>query len=241
MRSAEGILDILFPVSCPSCQIELDHKSSYICSRCTKNLSFGTHTLLCPICASRIPSGIICRSCRKETRLNRFFAATSYRDENARKLIWLLKYDFASSYVSQIVHLITTVLEAHQKEYDLKKNGAVAVVVPIPLSKKRKRMRSFNQSELIGRGIAKYFNLPFEEDVLTKTKETMPQSQIEDYAERRGNIRGVFTCTNPGVIRRNIVLLVDDVYTSGATMEECAYTLKKAGAKEVWGIVFAKG
>ena len=106
------------------------------------------------------------------------------------------------------------------------------VVIPIPLHKERLAQRGFNQAELLGAGVARVLRRPMWTDVLVRTKLTAPQSSLS-VKERRRNIEGAFAVTTPGLVTGRCFLLVDDVYTTGATIAAAAEALLLAGASEV--------
>jgi ComF family protein len=115
----------------------------------------------------------------------------------------------------------------------------VDVVVPVPLHRRRERDRGFNQSALLARAVATACALPTNEASLMRTRETVPQVGLDIYA-RRVNVRGAFRAGREGVVGRR-VLLIDDVCTTGATMEACAEALAAVGARAVWGFALARG
>jgi len=140
-------------------------------------------------------------------------------------------------------------------------NGADFIIIPVPLSKKRLKWRGFNQSEEIGKEFSRLLNIPLINDALIKIKETPPQVELSE-KEREENIKGVFLVKNNDKIypvreseklgntkdidfsngvKGKKILLVDDVYTTGSTMKECAQILKEVGVKEVWGVAIARG
>jgi ComF family protein len=110
--------------------------------------------------------------------------------------------------------------------------------IPTPLSKKRIRERGYNQSELIGRHLARIWKIPIISNRLIKIKDTKNQAELLQ-AQRLVNLKGAFVCAEKFFIEKNI-LLVDDVVTTGATMEECARVLAKSGAKKIIGVSFAR-
>jgi len=114
------------------------------------------------------------------------------------------------------------------------------VLIPVPLDRKKLKWRGFNQAEEIGKELSKFLKISLINDVLVKIKETLPQVELSD-EERKENIKGAFSCQNPELIKGRKILLVDDIYTTGSTMAECARVLKTAGAKEIIGIVIARG
>lgn len=114
-----------------------------------------------------------------------------------------------------------------------------AVLVPIPLHWWRKRRRGYNQAELIARQLSNVLNMPVENRLLKRKTYTEPQTLQEKTHQRTKNVRGAFL-VNKGATIPTSVILVDDVWTTGATMQECCRVLKLAGVKTVWGITLLK-
>jgi ComF family protein len=112
-------------------------------------------------------------------------------------------------------------------------------IVPVPLHPRRLRERGYNQSGLLARELGKLTNLPVLQDGLIRTKEARPQVKASDVEERRRNVANAFVCQNEKVSGKQIIL-VDDVCTSGATLESCALALKNKGAVGVWGLTLAR-
>ena len=113
------------------------------------------------------------------------------------------------------------------------------VLVPVPLHPKRLRERGYNQSRLLTRELGKLINLPVVDDCLTRLRHTPPQARTATVAERRSNVADAFTCRDDRLWDKQ-VLLIDDVSTSGATLDACAAALKVARATSVWGLVLAR-
>jgi len=113
------------------------------------------------------------------------------------------------------------------------------VVVPVPLHRKRLRQRGYNQSCLLARELSKLTGLPLNGNGLYRQHYAPPQTTTHSVADRQRNVTGAFICPNTSVINQQ-VLLIDDVSTSGATLDACAAALKTAGATAVWGLVLAK-
>ena len=111
-------------------------------------------------------------------------------------------------------------------------NNAFDFIACIPLTKKGKRERGYNQSELIAKEIAKQLCLPFYSTILVKLFDNRPQHKLPA-AERTGNVAGVFECTEPELAEGKKILLIDDIKTTGATLNECAKILLLNGAQEV--------
>jgi ComF family protein len=118
------------------------------------------------------------------------------------------------------------------------------LVVPIPLHWFRQKKRGFNQSALLGKHIAQRWDLSLSEDLLVRGKYTFPQAELKK-KERRGNIRGAFKINKKPPLNSLIsqcpsILLIDDIWTTGATMREAGRVLKEARFKEVWGLALAR-
>jgi len=110
--------------------------------------------------------------------------------------------------------------------------------VPVPLHQKRLKERGYNQSQLLARELSKLVNLPVVDDCLIRQRYAIPQARTSSVEERRSNVANAFICRNHRLQDKQ-VLLIDDVATSGATLNACASALKTAGATSVWGLVLA--
>lgn len=233
-------LDTIFPVDCIKCGRGLSFDKNYVCANCDtftkKPLSF-----LCPVCEARIPEGKICRSCRRKTELKRFFNAGHYTNSCLRELIHQFKYQRVKVFSGQLAKFIIKAIKDNKVDKTILKNKNDFATIPVPLHKKKLRERGFNQSEEIAKHIAQEFWLTLLPGILVRTVETEPQAEIQDTKKRKENVKNCFVCKNAETIKNKTVILIDDVYTTGSTMEECARVLKKAGAKEIWGMVIAKG
>ena len=195
------------------------------------NLLFPQKCLGC-----RLENEILCDECvaridRADLPLLRgVFAASNYSDPVLRKTIWLLKYKKVKNAALPLARLL------RQRVWDkIKKENAL--VVPVPLSKKRLRQRGFNQSELIARHLSDNVRI----DILYKTIHTKSQVSIKNKEKRLANLAGSFAVKNLEAIRGRNVILIDDVCTTGATIKEAMKTLRKAGVKKIIAAVVARG
>lgn len=116
---------------------------------------------------------------------------------------------------------------------------APEVVVPVPLHVRRLRERGFNQAVLLGEIWAREWGLPLQRSVLRRIRWTEPQINLAA-AQRRDNVRGAFDVRDANIVEGRRILLVDDVYTTGSTVKECAGVLKAAGAEEVVVVTVAR-
>jgi len=113
------------------------------------------------------------------------------------------------------------------------------VLVSVPLHPRRLRERGYNQSGLLARELGKRIDLPVIEDCLIRVKQARPQVRAVDVEERRRNVADAFVCRDERMAGEQIIL-IDDVCTSGATLESCAAALKDKGAASVWGLTLAR-
>ena len=253
------LLDLIFPRFCFGCKKELSLKQvSFICEAWLNNIALNSG-VKCHICGLRNKnvrnrvSNIICRGCRKKTFLSGLFAAGKYQDPILREAIHRFKYQSAESLKKPLAEFLIKYLKKENLIEKLQMLEArfptfSTVLAPIPLSWRRKLSRGFNQSELLAVEISKYLNLPVV-NLLKRKKFSAPQARIKDWQKRKENISGAFILSpsyplftrRPTPDKINKVILVDDVATSGATLEEAARVLKEAGVKEVYGLVVARG
>jgi ComF family protein len=115
----------------------------------------------------------------------------------------------------------------------------IDIVMPVPLHRKRLRQRGFNQALLLSHGVSNAFKIPLSVDNLVRNRFTRPQVELSG-EERIKNVEGAFAIRRPGEVEDKSVLLVDDVFTSGATMNECAAALKQSGAARVMALTLAR-
>lgn len=197
------------------------------------------NTFACAFCQSPVAAGKTCPFCIRNHFLDRLAAATSYEDPLVEKIVKTMKYRFVKSLADEIAGPMVRYLEK-MKNRGLKYNPSDTLVAPVPLHRRRLNWRGFNQSELIGRAIGKGLGIDFL-IALSRTRHTIPQAEIQERGLRIENVKNVFSCSEPELVRGRTILLVDDVYTTGSTLDDCARALKSAGAKEVIGFVFARG
>lgn len=213
------ILDILFPINCLSCGKD----EVWLCEECQNKIQVGK-SLFEKINFS--PSYV-----------DGFFIAADWEDKVLQDVIRMFKYNF----VQELVHPLSYLLI--QKIYELEKNFINLknyVIVPVPLHQRRLAWRGFNQAELLSQFVAKEFDLEINNNLLIRKKYTSPQVRLKS-KKRQANISGAFelNCRNTAMPR--FCLLIDDVITTGATMNEIARVLKNSGVKKVLGIALARG
>lgn len=223
-------LDLLFPKACLFCQRE----DSFLCQDCQAAFEIEEENFcLCPQPKLLEKAGK-CKNCQAKSLAGLHFAL-SYEDPRAKLLIKAFKYE---PYLRELAKPLASFILAHFSLQG-KTNFPQYLLIPIPLEKRRLRKRGFNQAEEIAKYLAPSLGTPFISDCLLKIKKTPPQTKLSG-KERERNLRGAFLVKQPERIRNKKIFLIDDVYTTGTTMEEAAKTLLETGAKEVWGIAIAR-
>lgn len=229
----DAVLDILFPPLCFACEKNLtpEEKTDNVCAACAESITIF-ETLFCPTCGARLPQNA--KICHPETPYL-LGSASSYRNEAVQKLIWRLKYGKLRVAAAPLAELLAQYLSA------LDYNFTNFTVIPIPLHGDRLNERGFNQAELLAEAAARAIARPLGTDALCRVKATPAQAKMRDKAERAANLSGAFAIHPNGtpVAGKNI-LLVDDVFTTGATIGEAVKTLKIAGAKTIIALTVAK-
>jgi len=248
-RAAESLFTVLFPGDCRICGVPLLNISRLpVCPECLEQIH-PVEGQVCSICGERVLSAYAendgdglrrCPLCRRIDRpFSRAVAYGSY-DGGLRELIHLLKYDGVRPAGNVLGRMLAETIAALEPAFEQPR----VAVIPVPLYKTRRRQRGFNQAELITRAALKL--LPPERfqlmgDLLLRTRDTHSQIGLTSH-QRRENMRGAFAVARARaeeVIGRE-VLLVDDVYTTGTTLSECARVVRRAGAGQVWVATVAR-
>ncbi len=149
----------------------------------------------------------------------------------SREIIHQLKYKGLRSLALPLATILRDYLAANPVAAD--------VIVPVPLHPKRLNQRGYNQSALLARELATLSRLPLNSSCLVRVRHKPPQAKTNSVQQRRENVVDAFSCRDSSLKERE-VLLIDDVSTSGATLDACAKALKVAGAKKVCGLTFAR-
>ena len=228
------ILDLLFPKFCLNCSRE----GEYLCLDCFSLIDI-LEVQYCPFCTAPkiVFDGKTCPSCKRTKNLNGLYFATAYENFITKRFIRQFKYE---PYVKDLATPLASLIIEHLTRVNALGKISDFSLISAPLHIKKMKQRGYNQSEELAKELSKNLVLPFLKDILLKIKPTRTQTELKK-EERNKNIRNAFLCAKPDLIKNKNILLVDDVFTSGATMEECAKVLKNAGAKEVWGVAVARG
>ncbi len=245
-RVSSWLLDTVFPRSCLSCDLLLAVRSPhrYLCVKCVELVRYQT-SFRCAFCTDATIMGATCKKCHPNHALERLLVAVDYDDSTAKLLVKALKYRFATEVAQDIGELMARFLVSKLPLIGF--DRARTIIVPIPLHTRRLRWRGFNQAELIAREIATRLELPLITDAIIRTSHGTPQADIKDRESRIKNARGLFDLVVEPLsavvqpLSGKTIFLVDDLSTTGSTLNEAARILKSAGAREVIGFVFARG
>lgn len=223
-KAGKQAVDLLFPPRCAIC----DSLESFLCPGCRSSLP-RAEPPRCAVCWQPSPIGT-CRRCEESRPSFDGLRSPFVFEGGARELVHRLKYQNQSVLAGPMADLAFSFLTKNQLPAD--------VLVPVPLFPRRKRMRGYNQSALLAQALARQLGLPVNERTLNRTRNTTSQAGTNNSDERKANVRDAFTCRD-GQLAGKHVLLVDDVSTTGATLDACARALRGAGVKSVWALSFA--
>ncbi len=216
---------LVFPSRCLGCGA----RGEVLCGACRPTIPY-LPAAICYRCALPTPAGGLCARCqRRPPTLDSVRAACTFEGV-VRKGIHVLKYRQGR----YVVPFLGSLLEEAVRRRPLH----VDVIVPVPLSLQRLRERGYNQSLLLAGYLSRSMSIPMEPDWMERVRATSPQTSLTA-ASRRANVRGAFQWRGPSMQGKR-VLLVDDVMTTGATLEECGLAVRCAGARRVLAAVVAR-
>lgn len=253
--AGDALVSVFFPAECRLCEQLLTRaKRLPVCDKCLAGFK-PTAGPICEICGEPLPAGFggsgtppsqghqkgagdrhgtlvtVCRPCQlRKYAFERARSYASYEGGLARAIV-MLKFERIYPLAEWFTERLTEVAVREELEAD--------VVVPVPLHRQREKERGYNQADLIAKPLAKRLKLSYL-PVLLVRKRPRPDKHILTLRERWESVRGAFA-TRPGSQVDNLrVLLVDDVLTTGATLDACAKVLREAGAKSVVGLTIAR-
>ena len=250
LGALDSLSTVVFPADCRVCGLPLAGFTLLpVCSCCWNDLPPQTGSL-CARCGEALGSGFVpdpasdeaavCRPCK--TVPPDFAKAVAYGvyDDKLRTLLHLLKYDGIEGLAKHLGELVAEQVAA------IPGLPSELLAVPVPLYGKKRKTRGFNQSELLARGLMAALRqqrpemrIKLAAALLVRQRETQSQAGLSPHA-RRENVRGAFCVPRPEVVSGRDILLVDDIYTTGATARACSTALMRAGARAVWVATVAR-
>lgn len=238
----EGLLNFVFPLDCKICEKPIRESKGYsICEDCFKTIELIER----PYCAKcgkpLIPTDffkqnreILCLDCKRKKYSFEFSRSTGIYDKVLKKCIHLFKYYGEKKLAKPLGKLM---VDSLVKNDEFKRK--IDLIIPVPLHRNDLKKRGFNQSVLLGKVTGDYLSIPVRENVLIKKKLTPFQVNLSK-KERKINILGAFSVEKPEEIKGKNILILDDVFTTGATVEECTKELMKARAKNIFVLTLAR-
>ena len=224
-QAGRGLLDALFPIECVSC----GRSGKVICDKCATDLPI-LQTPFCEICST--PGDFArCQRCAESIRPFDGVRAP-YRYAGAiRQAVLALKYGGIKAGAPQLGDLLADYLSDNPLPGE--------VMAPVPMHRRRLRERGYNQADLLARRVAARGKLRYEKELLLRTRQVEPQAGISSAGQRAVNVAGSIGVSAGHDVHGSGIILIDDVATTGSTLETCAASLKQAGAVSVWCLTLA--
>lgn len=220
------LLALFFPERCEGC----GQTGSLFCSACQQQIDFLLPPL-CPLCGYPSRNNLLCYRCQKSARTVDGVRSVAFFEGPLRETVHAFKYRGLHCLTKPLAKLMVVCWHREPLPAD--------VIVPVPLHRRRLRERGYNQAALLARALGAEIGLPVREDWLIRTRVTAPQVKL-NVSERKQNVADAFQCRIPDLVIGRQVLLVDDVCTTGATLDACGLALRQAGAKSVWAFTLGR-
>ncbi len=222
-------LDLFFPPRCVHCNTP----NSWLCERCFKEIDFISKNV-CIYCGTPTltADSSACKQCKDHPLqyIDAIRVAAYFKDNPIQSTIHVFKYKNRKVMAS----VLGEILAKSYQYYNLKAD----VIVPVPLHPAKFKKRGYNQSELLAKHLCDLVNVPLNRTSLQRIRETKTQMELGSH-ERRQNVANAFVCMNEALLNKK-VLVIDDVCTSGSTLDFCAAALKAGQVASVWGLTLAK-
>jgi ComF family protein len=228
-QTIERFLDLFFPPRCASCK----RSSQILCSTCYTSIQLLSPPF-CKHCHTPLAPNNLCQNCAYHLlRFSGLRIVGAYQ-EPLRSCIHALKY----SGNTRLARPLGTLLAQTYKRTGL----TADMIIPVPLHTERQQQRGYNQAQLLAEVCSAELGIPLYVSLLTRVRATAAQAHLS-MSERQQNVAGAFLLDPKSEVRalsKSNILLIDDVCTTGATLEACAAPLFAAGANNVWGLVLAR-
>jgi ComF family protein len=229
----KAFLDLIYPAytHCVMCMEAWPEEGKPLCMACYQSLPWvGDEVCVC--CGSPLTkeSHTYCEQCESEVHEFQHARAPFRYEKGIAELIWRFKYSSETTLAPLLGEWVNDTL--NQAGWDCE------VIVPVPLHTKRQRQRGYNQAELLANEVGKWQGMTVVNDALMRKKSTHTQTTL-NRKQRLENLNRVFEVTNTELIHGKKILLVDDVYTTGATADQCSRALNEAGVAAVYVLTLA--
>jgi len=227
------LLDFVYPPHCGVCEGELRRGDGIVCADCWRSLE-AIDSPFCQKCGLPLSTfNDLCSACAVREHIYSFARSYGLFDDLFQKIIHLFKYRRKLSLAGPLSALMTQMVEADRRF------SCMEALVPVPLHPVRHRVRGYNQSQLLAQNLSRETGRALLLGALFRTVNTRSQSKLS-LSERVTNVRNAFRVRDPEQVRDKRILLVDDVLTTGSTVDACSAALLSAGATQVSVITVAR-
>lgn len=230
-------LGLIYPRACTCCSNVLSPDEQQICESCKQSL-FHLKQPICQICGSPVkkdnPGCVRCHNCPHDSiQFERSRALLDYNDSNVRQMIHTFKFEYFHGMAEDLSQFLVEGFNQYFQDEN------IDFIVPVPLHKRRQRHREFNQSYLLAKHLSDEIHIPINDDLVIRNRWTKPQTQLTRN-ERQSNIRGAFSVIDPDTVQNQTILIIDDVVTTGSTVNELSAVLKQNGAARILVLSLAR-
>lgn len=234
MKIIEKILNILYPRRCPICDKIVNQAAGKICRECRKKIPYIREPR-CRKCSKPLMKNEqeYCCDCENKTHIYKKGLALVEHKGAVRKSIYRIKYNNKREYLDFYSEEIV-------KRYgEIIKKWNPDAIIPVPLHKKREIKRGYNQALLLAKKIGAALSIPVYDDVLLRIRQTTPQKTLTE-KERKKNVESAFHIKK-NKVKLNKVIVIDDIYTTGSTIDACSKCLKDAGTEIIYFLTISIG
>ena len=227
------LADLLFPRRCPVCDDVVPAGEGLVCRRCVPKLQYVREPR-CKRCGRQLSDGAkaYCGDCTKHKHVFDYGYAL-YDYESMRKSIFRFKYKGRCEYAKFYAEEVCEKLRDEMRMMD------ADAIIPVPVHKSRLKSRGYNQAQLVAAEISRLTGIPMYDKIVRRAKKTVPQKELNMH-ERQNNLKKAFNIDG-NVVKLNKAIIVDDIYTTGSTLDALALELKKRGVKAVYFIALCIG
>jgi ComF family protein len=234
----DPLVSILFPAHCDLCQQLISRAvDSTVCDRCWAALRplGGQVCTVCgdPLISTIVPAEWRCGRCRRGLFQFDFCRSFALYEGTMREVLHRFKYGGRMRLGQRLAHLLFQTWSKHPPLEE------ATVILPMPLHRGREKERGFNQSRILAKYLSGMIRVPLESRAVARVRNTPSQTGLS-HRQRRLNVAGCFEVRRPAVIRKRTCLIVDDVFTTGATLNEMARALKEEGAERILALTLAR-
>lgn len=227
------IVDLFYPKRCPVCDDAVSWEEGLICTGCYKKIQYIT-ALRCRKCGKQLyeENMLLCYDCEQKQHI--FDSGLALYDyQSMKKSIYRFKYhnrcEYAGFYAKDIVQRFGSTIAGWEAQ----------ALIPVPLHAAKLARRGYNQAELLTKQISKLTGIPMYSNLVRRTRKTVPQKELDDRG-RQNNLKKAFNIPS-NVVKLNKTIVVDDIYTTGSTIDAVASELKQRGVRNVYFITLCIG